>query len=91
MIFSYSGYVSHMRTTIVLKDQTADRVKQLARNEDRKLSNMISVLLKEALDERDRAMKRSRHLGSVLRRLQALASTKEQQQAARRLRQDLDG
>ncbi|MBI4601465.1 MAG: hypothetical protein HY721_05815 [Planctomycetes bacterium] len=80
-----------MRTTIVLKDPTAERLKELARKEDRKLSNMISVLITEAIEERQRAALRSSHFLSVMKRLQALAPPEEHRRAARMLREEMDG
>lgn len=80
-----------MRTTIILKESTAERVRELARQEDRNLSNMINLLITEALEERERAAVRSQHLSSVLRRLQGLAPAEEHRRAARKLREELDG
>jgi hypothetical protein len=80
-----------MRTTIILKDPTAKHVRALARKEDRGLSNMIGVLVAEAIQERERAALRSQHLSSVLKRLRGMAPPEEHRRAARRLREDLDG
>jgi predicted transcriptional regulator len=79
-----------MRTTIVLKDETARRIQKLARQEDRKLSNMIQVLVTEALSERERAAHRAEHLDRVLKSLRGLATPEEHRKAARRLRDELD-
>jgi hypothetical protein len=79
-----------MRTTIILKESTARKVQALARKEDRKLSNMIHVLVTEALTERERTARRAEHLGDVLQRLRARASPEEHRKSAARLREALD-
>jgi len=79
-----------MRTTIVLKEQTAKKVIDLARNEDRKLSNMVGVLVAEALAERERAARRAEHAGAVLKRQRSLAPPEEHARSAKRLRDALD-
>ena len=41
------------RTTIYLDKELKERVHQLARDEERSLSNLVSILLKEALRNRE--------------------------------------
>jgi hypothetical protein len=79
-----------VRTTIILKDRIARQVREAAQKEDRKLSNMIGLLVAEALEERERAARRLRHLGTVLTRLRGLASPEEHRRSGTRLREELD-
>ena len=79
-----------MRTTIILKARIARQISKLAGRENRKLSNMIHVLVGEALEGRERAARRAKHLRSVLHRLRGFAAHEEHRRSATRLREDLD-
>jgi hypothetical protein len=78
------------RTTIILKEPIAKRVRELARTEDRRLSNMIGLLIAEALEEREKASRRVQHLGSVLTKLRQIAPPEAHRRSAGRLRKELD-
>jgi hypothetical protein len=62
----------------------------MARREDRKISNMIGLLVAEALEERERAARRAHHLGRALAGLREVASPEEHRRSGRRLREELD-